>query len=430
MMTQVDLFRGTRHAFSLLVMLLAASAAAQNVVPAEPVEALPATSVWEARQETNRVAEPVVEPTAAPLPIQEQVPVTPVVVAEEVPNKKDLVAARVRDTRANPEAQIARDRAAKPKDAETVVRLQIYLDQKGFGPGFIDGKAGKFTTKAVHAYNRGVGRLADDWVALLAEANASVRQTYATAVVPEVAADWVNPRLPFEYSLQSQEKRIAYRSYLEFMAERYHTSETFLVELNGAKKAYGLRARSSLRVPNVDPFLIEKLTEGRSHGKDETLSARTVVIDTVGRNLFVYEKGTTPRTPGAAIVVSEKEEGFEPQKLVAMFPITPGKVQYIHRGEWAVANCFELPGWGYDKQFLETGKRSEDRSKVLQIPPGPNLPVGILWSGLTKSGIGIHGSASPRTIGRSLSAGCIRLSNWDAARFPALVRPGARVVIR
>ncbi|MBT44705.1 MAG: hypothetical protein CL922_04630 [Deltaproteobacteria bacterium] len=54
----------------------------------------------------------------------------------------------------------------------------------------------------------------------------------------------------------------------------------------------------------------------------------------------------------------------------------------------------------------------------------------MLWSGLTKSGIGIHGTASPRTIGRSLSAGCIRLANWDAARFPTLVRPGAKVVIR
>ena len=176
--------------------------------------------------------------------------------------------------------------------------------------------------------------------------------------------------------------------------------------------------------------MIEKLVEGRTHRSDETLSARIVVIDTKGRNLFIYEKGEAPKVPGAAVVVSEKEEDFEPQKLIAMFPITPGKVQYIHRGEWAIANCFELPSWRYDKQFLRTGKRSKDKSKVLQIPPGPNVPVGILWSGLTKAGIGIHGTSSPRTIGRSLSAGCIRLANWDAARFPEIVRPGAKVLIR
>ncbi|MBL50206.1 MAG: hypothetical protein CMP28_14835 [Roseibacillus sp.] len=428
MMTQVDPFRGVVHAFPLLLMLLAAPAGAQNVLPAEPVEVLPAEPVPGEREEPAPTGE--LERALVPKPEAEQAPDAPVVIEAEISDEKDLASARARDAKADAAVETVRDRATKPRDTEMSVRLQIYLDQKGFGPGFIDGKPGKFTTKAVHAYNRSVGRVADDWTALLTEVNDSLRETYATAVVPEAAAAWVNPRLPFEYSRQAKEKRIAYRSYLEFMAERYHTSETFLTELNGAKKAYALKPRSALRVPNVDPFLIEKLKEGRTHQQDETLSARTVVIDTVGRNLFIYERGKAPGAPGAAVVVSEKHEGFEPQKLIAMFPITPGKVQYIHRGEWAVANCFELPGWGYDKQFLETGKRSEDRSKVLQIPPGPNLPVGILWSGLTKSGIGIHGSSSPRTIGRSLSAGCIRLSNWDAARFPTLVRPGAKVVIR
>ncbi len=427
MMIQVSPFRGMFRAFLLLMMSVAAPAIAQQVLPAEPVEILPAEPVPEPKETS---VPPAPAPAPDPQTTPEQPAAAPVVIEAEISDEKDLATAKARDAKADAKVETVRDRATKPKDTETAVRLQIYLDQKGFGPGFIDGKPGRFTTKAVHAYNRSVGRVADDWTALLSEVNKNLREAYATAVVPEVAATWVNPRLPFEYSLQAEEKRIAYRSYLEFMAERYHTSESFLIELNGAKKAYGIKARSALKVPNVDPFLIENLAEGRTHREDETLSARTVVIDTVGRNLFIYEKGKAPRAPGAAVVVSEKDEGFEPQKLIAMFPITPGKVQYIHRGEWAVANCFELPGWGYDQQFLETGKRSEDRSKVLHIPPGPNLPVGILWSGLTKSGIGIHGSSSPRTIGRSLSAGCIRLSNWDAARFPGLVRPGAKVVIR
>ncbi|NIP92068.1 MAG: L,D-transpeptidase [Akkermansiaceae bacterium] len=240
----------------------------------------------------------------------------------------------------------------------------------------------------------------------------------------------MNPQLSTKYELQAREKRMSYRSYLEFMAERYHTSESFLTELNGSGIVSKLGPHTALKVPNIEPFLIEKLAEGRTYKRDEALSERTVIIDTTGRNLFVYEKGKAPKVPGAAVVVSEKDEDFAPQKLIAMFPITPGKVQFIHHGNWAVANCFELPSWSYDEQFLKTGKRSKDKSKVLRIPPGPNVPVGILWSGLTKSGIGIHGTSSPRTIGRSLSAGCIRLSNWDAARFPEIVRPGAKVVIR
>ena len=349
--------------------------------------------------------------------IEEKAPGKAVIVVEaEAVDEKDLAAARARVERAN---------VVAPN-----VRLQIYLDEKRFGPGFIDGKPGKFTTKAVHSYNRSMGRQPDDWEALRKEADRMLGQTYAIAIVPDSASEWVNPALPLEYAEQAEEERMSYRSYLEFMAERYHTSESFLVTLNGVAAANGIAPRKALKVPNVSPFLIESLKEGRSHGEDLSLSARTVVIDTIGRTLFIYEAGSSPVAPGAAVVVAEKNEKFKPQKLIAMFPITPGKLEQTHHGEWAIANCLELPSWYYDKQLLDTGVRSKDRSKVLQIPPGPNLPVGILWSGLTKSGIGIHGTASPRTIGRSLSAGCIRLANWDAMRFPTMIRPGAKVIVR
>lgn len=349
--------------------------------------------------------------------IEEKAPGKAVIVVEaEAVDEKDLAAARARVERAN---------VVAPN-----VRLQIYLDEKRFGPGFIDGKPGKFTTKAVHSYNRSMGRQPDDWEALRKEADRMLGQTYAIAIVPDSASEWVNPALPLEYAEQAEEERMSYRSYLEFMAERYHTSESFLVTLNGVAVANGIAPRKALKVPNVSPFLIESLKEGRSHGEDLSLSARTVVIDTIGRTLFIYEAGSSPVAPGAAVVVAEKNEKFKPQKLIAMFPITPGKLEQTHHGEWAIANCLELPSWYYDKQLLDTGVRSKDRSKVLQIPPGPNLPVGILWSGLTKSGIGIHGTASPRTIGRSLSAGCIRLANWDAMRFPTMIRPGAKVIVR
>ena len=87
----------------------------------------------------------------------------------------------------------------------------------------------------------------------------------------------------------------------------------------------------------------------------------------------------------------------------------------------------ELPHWRYDQQLLDTGKRSKD---ALNIPPGPNSPVGVIWNGLSKPGIGMHGTSDPETIGRARSAGCIRLANWDAIRLPTLVRPDASVEIR
>lgn len=114
-------------------------------------------------------------------------------------------------------------------------------------------------------------------------------------------------------------------------------------------------------------------------------------------------------------------------EMVASFPITPGQIQFIPKGFWNLKNCVELPEWRYDKLLLETGVRG---SEYLTIPPGPNNPVGVIWNGLTKSGIGIHGTNHPRTIGRTRSSGCIRLSNWDAAKLPELVRPGAVVMVK
>jgi lipoprotein-anchoring transpeptidase ErfK/SrfK len=48
---------------------------------------------------------------------------------------------------------------------------------------------------------------------------------------------------------------------------------------------------------------------------------------------------------------------------------------------------------------------------------------------LNKTGIGIHGTNNPETIGRAASHGCIRLANWDAARFKDVVSPGNPVII-
>ena len=317
----------------------------------------------------------------------------------------------------------------KPTDFEAGVRLQIFLDQKMWGPGFIDGKPGNFTARSVYAYNRSLGRSPGDWVAVMEDVEAELGETYATAIVPDVAKEWVDSTLPTKRSLQAKKKRMSYRSYLEFMAERYHTSETFLEELNGKKVAWSLAPRKALKVPNIDPFRIELLKEGKVNHESEEFLNRTVIIDTKGKQIFIYAPGEVAVASGGAVIIVEEEDGeaLTSQKLIAAFPITPGKTQFIHRGAWKIANSVELPSWRYDKQLLETGKRGKT---ALQIPPGPNNPVGIIWNGLTKSGIGIHGTSSPRTIGRSRSAGCIRMSNWDAARFPTLVRPGVKVVVR
>ena len=180
-------------------------------------------------------------------------------------------------------------------------------------------------------------------------------------------------------------------------------------------------------VPNVTPFCLEKLT-GARYEAVPTLSQRHVVVDTKMNQARIFEAAP------AALVVAEPDAAASTPRptranrgLIASFPITPGQPQFIKFGTWELRSMVELPYWRYDQQLLDTGKRGSDS---LNIPAGPNSPVGVIWNGLSKPGIGMHGTAEPATIGRARSHGCIRLANWDAIRLPNLIRPGATVEIR
>ncbi len=328
-------------------------------------------------------------------------------------------------------------RTLPPQQLENI-QLQIYLDQQHFGPGVLDGKPGKYTRMAIEAYNQKFGFGPKDETAVRAAAKAKVTRIFAIATVPTAAKNFVNPNLPSDKrrDLQALEKQLSYRSLTEFMAERYHTTEDILIAINGYSKMKNLKLRSPIRVPNVKPFLIENLSNGKGYKSDSDLSRRWVVVDTQKNQLRIFEarfKKVTPqekeKAPAKAMIVADDYEPWDESqaRLIAAFPITPGKKKFIHYGEWKIKNAIEFPTWRYDKSLLKTGVRSKE---YLDIPAGPNNPVGVLWLGLTKSGIGIHGTNSPRTIGRATSSGCIRMANWDVVHVPKYARPGSTVIIK
>ena len=311
---------------------------------------------------------------------------------------------------------------------DDAVRLQIFLDEAKFGPGVIDSKPGQFTELAVQSWNEVNGHPLLDWTAVNTAARKAVTHPLAVAIVPDFAKAWVDGSLPSKKSLQARRKRMTYRSYVEFMSERYHCDVAYLVTLNGSTKINNLKPRDTLIVPNVQPFTIERLT-GAGFKADEAMSQRHAVVDTKINQVRIFEAAPAALVvaePGVTTVTTVARAN---RGLIASFPITPGKPKFIKFGTWEVRNSVELPHWRYDAQLLATGKRSSD-SESLNIPPGPNSPVGVFWCGLSKPGIGLHGTSDPETIGRARSAGCIRLANWDAVRLPTLIRPGTTVEIR
>ena len=301
--------------------------------------------------------------------------------------------------------------AAKPKpkvlvalpnyDEETSTRLQIFLDNNYFAPGKIDGKMGEFFRKALVSYKFAhklptTGAI-DSW--LLAQ----VPQAYTTYTIRPEDLNFVGPS-PTRPSAQSKLKALHYGSFLEFVSERFHSAEEYIQKLNPGKDWEKLQPGEQLKVPNVIPFEIEKLSEGFVPA-NPALANRKVYILTEQRVLEI----------------------FEGNQMLFEFPITPGSTKLpAPKGTFKILGIATLPWFRHDEGVLNYGVRTEN---YFNLPPGPNNPVGVLWMGLSKPGIGIHGTNNPETIGRAGSHGCIRTANWDAARIRNLVTKGNMVLI-
>jgi lipoprotein-anchoring transpeptidase ErfK/SrfK len=81
-------------------------------------------------------------------------------------------------------------------------------------------------------------------------------------------------------------------------------------------------------------------------------------------------------------------------------------------------------GVAYNPPFVYNPEpfRDVDVSEEKQsLPQGPNGPFGVVWISLSKAHYGIHGTLDPALAGKTQSHGCVRLTNWDAARLAPMV---------
>jgi lipoprotein-anchoring transpeptidase ErfK/SrfK len=67
---------------------------------------------------------------------------------------------------------------------------------------------------------------------------------------------------------------------------------------------------------------------------------------------------------------------------------------------------------------------SHDGKTVL---PGPGNPVGTRWMGHSVKGYGIHGTNEPKSIGKAVSHGCIRMARKDLEEIYEMVSVGDTV---
>lgn len=288
---------------------------------------------------------------------------------------------------------------------ETITRLQIFLDEHSFGPGKIDGRWSEFVGKALKRFQAANGRQSSGQIdPPLQQDLEKISPVYATYTVTESDFHWVG-KVPAKSAEKAKLKKLLYRSVLDFVAERYHADPDFIRKLNPGRNLNGLKNGSIVRVPNVEPFQIETTQDVPDLPPRPEFAQRSIKVDTRNRMLDLLEG----------------------DRVIASFPITAGSTSLpAPVGTWKIEKVTTMPIFRWDEAMLKHGRRS---SHFYTIPPGPRSPVGIVWIGVNKTGIGIHGTDDPNTIGRSASHGCIRLANWDAARLVNQVTRGMTVEI-
>lgn len=298
----------------------------------------------------------------------------------------------------------AADLPKAPEPVESILRLQLFLDSKLFGPGKVDGRPGEFTTKALKRYQK-ANSMPETEIDAHSLDLSSIAELYTTYAIRAEDLKFIGS-LPGKPSLQSKKKYLPYDSVLEFLTERFHTSPELIEYLNRPMKMSALKPGDSVKVPNVvEPFQIELLEPVPGLPEVPEFASRVIKIDTKEKLLGLHEG----------------------EKLLASLPITPGSGHLATPpGTWKIVGIVQMPTFRWDAGVLNYGVRT---SNFYELPIGPNNPVGIMWIGLSKPGIGIHGTNQPQTIGRSASHGCMRTANWDVIRLSKMITKGLPVII-
>lgn len=357
------------------------------------------------------------------------------------------------DSMASRDGQPVPGEIADP-EKRPVMQAQVVLDRAGFMPGVVDGKMGMSTVNALRGFQESRGLpVTGKMDPATTQALAKWQSIPATRVVT-IPADWGSEtyyETPDEPEDQARMQRLGYTSLDERLAERFHTTVETLKALNPGGRPAGAPAATSTAAaaPTSSPSTRPTPT---ASGTGFTPQPGPASVFRAGQQIRVPNVGADRIEPGKIddadwqrtlaslgvgtiqpkadrIVVSKSENTLKAYdaagKLTAIFTVSSGSSNFpLPLGNWKINGKSYNPDFGFDPALLENVDESAGKQ---QLPPGPNSPVGVVWIDLSKEHYGIHGTPEPQTIGRAQSSGCVRLTNWDAARLAQMVSASTKV---
>ena len=307
--------------------------------------------------------------------------------------------------------------AAPPPIDRSILHIQVILDKLGFGPGVLDGRGGMSLVNALKGFqqSRGLTVTGKPDQATL-RALYPYRSARPTVTLTLDAGVLQGPfgNIPKDYADQAKLKAMPHASPIEKLAEMFHTTPAVLTELNPAGTR--LEAGQKIVFPNALP-------SSRAYPSDATPAWRQTLA----------QLNIDAAAPKAAKIVVDKSDSVlraydAAGKLIAQYSATIGSASDpLPLGSWKVLHVSPNPDWKMNPKILKT---VSDSKAAQIIPPGPNNPVGVVWIDLSREHYGIHGTPNPEKIGRTESNGCVRLTNWDAARVALMVKSGTPVIFQ
>jgi len=319
----------------------------------------------------------------------------------------------------------------KPADAGQALGVQVALDRAGFSPGEIDGQAGTKTRLALSEFQKSASLQPSGVVdeETLAALRVSPEPLVSYTITQQDVAGPFIDTMPRDMVDASKLPSLGYTSAVEALAEKFHSSPALLKKLNpGAAWAAG----EVIKVPDVEPFELPSKSDKPAAAAKATAGAKPAPgarpAATAGKTA-----GAGANPAGAVeVVLSGATKSLVVRdatgKTLMHAPVTVGSDKDpLPIGEWKVVGVSWTPVFNYNPDLFWDADPNHAKAK---IPAGPNNPVGVVWVDISKQHFGLHGTPEPSTIGRTESHGCVRLTNWDAAKLGRLVSVGTRVTIQ